>query len=367
MTPRPTLAAAVLLAVLTTACQESPPAVEATSTEQLVRQWQQRSGAPAVVVAIDTPQAPIRVYASGSPTPGGAPVSDDAPFRIASITKMLVATVTLQLVDEGTLELDVPAGVYLPGEPLVAEVTIRQLLHHTSGIPDYGIAPGLGQQLLEQRDRTWNAQEVLDLVRDARREFSPGDSYSYSNTNYVLLGQIIEHITGRTWADEVRTRIIRPLDLQDTHIPSHNSQPAKVVAGYFDADNDGDTENLETGPWPALETSEGPAGAAVSTAPDVTRITRAILDGTLLPAELAKEMASPGPHGRRYDSYGLGVELSHPDRRTLAIGHGGFLPGFRSVTWYIPEHDTVITVLTNETRTDPTDLAELILRRLPLH
>jgi D-alanyl-D-alanine carboxypeptidase len=198
MTPRPTLAAAVLLAVLTTACQESPPAVEATSTEQLVRQWQQRSGAPAVVVAIDTPQAPIRVYASGSPTPGGAPVSDDAPFRIASITKMLVATVTLQLVDEGTLELDVPAGVYLPGEPLVAEVTIRQLLHHTSGIPDYGIAPGLGQQLLEQRDRTWNAQEVLDLVRDARREFSPGDSYSYSNTNYVLLGQIIEHITGRT-------------------------------------------------------------------------------------------------------------------------------------------------------------------------
>ncbi|HEX2028652.1 MAG TPA: serine hydrolase domain-containing protein [Nitriliruptorales bacterium] len=328
----------------------------------LVERWQARSGAPAVVAAIDQPAHGMQVFAAGTRHRGGPPVRANARFRIASITKMFVGAVVLQLVDEGRVAIDEPASRYLPAIEIPREVTVRQLLNHTSGIPDYASVPGLGQRLLDDRTHRWTTAEVLATVANLRPEFAPGQGYAYSNTDYVLIGQLIESVTGDTWADQVRDRIIEPLELTATTIPSHGEPPARVVPGYFDADNDGDTENVETGAWPSLETSEGPAGAIVSTVADVTRATRAILDGTLLPTPLVALMTSSGPHDRRYDGYGLGVELAYPDRRTLVVGHGGFLPGSRTVTWHVLDHDIVITVLANESRVDPTDLAELLLR-----
>ena len=140
-----------------------------------------------------------------------------------------------------------------------------------------------------------------------------------------------------------------------------------VIPGYFDTDNDGDLENVETGrPWTSLETSEGPAGALISTAPDLVvfgdalfRGRRLLRDGTL------RAMVADNPFHPRFSNYGLGVEILRPDYRTTVWGHGGFLPGFKSTLWYVPSRDAVIVVLANDTRANPADLAELVIWALP--
>ena len=173
-------------------------------------------------------------------------------------------------------------------------------------------------------------------------------------------------MTGRDWYEELRSRILEPLGLDDTYVAG--MEPARgdglIEAAYFDLDNDGQVEDIEDGQWPALETSEGAAGALVSTAEDVARFTEALFTGRILPAAVVDTMVSGGPFARRYDDYGLGVELRNPDLRTPVWGHGGFLPGYRSVTWYVPSERTTITVLVNHSGANPADLATLLLGEL---
>lgn len=363
------LVAAVAAATATVGARGGlgPPAtLRNGSLAAVVDAWQERSGAPAVLVAVDRPGQPLWTHAAGSTLRGGArPAPPDAPLRIASVTKPMVAVVVLQLVAEGRLGLDDPVADWLPSRAgLVRDATVRHLLAHRSGIPDYGGVPGFGDGLLDDRDRRWDTAELVALLRDVRPDFPAGSDFSYSNTGYVLLGMLIEAVTGRPWAEELRTRVLVPLDLRGTDVPSHDAPPAEVLPGYYDVDGDGFTENVETGPWPSLETSEGPAGAVVSTVADVTRFLRGLFDGALLPREQLDAMTEPGPHGRRYDGYGLGLEVTRPDRATLVLGHGGWVAGSRIVTWYVPDADAVITVAANEYRADPYDLAELLLHRV---
>jgi D-alanyl-D-alanine carboxypeptidase len=317
--------------------------------------WRERVPVPAVTLAVETPDLPPTVVASGA-TP-------DARFRIASITKTFVATVVLQLVEEGRLELDDPLSAFadLPG---TEGITIRHLLGHTSGLPDYGLSAGIGERLLEDREHRWTSAEVLALVADRDRDFAPGTAYGYSNTNYVALGEVIERVTGTSWAQQVRHRVIDPAGLHDTFVAGSEDWRGGLVSGSFDTDNDGVTDSVGDGPWPSLETSEGPAGAIVSTAADVARFARALFEGDLLgPASLAT-MTEVGPHHLRHYGYGLGVEIFKPNYETTVWGHGGSLPGYRSSMWYLPSDGTVIVVLTNEWRSNPADLAELVLQRL---
>lgn len=364
------LLAATLLAGVA-GCSRPPTADQTTSVEgrlqRLVDRWRQRADVPAVTMAVDAPGRPRWLGASGTPERGGTtPVAPDARFRIASITKTFVATVVLQLVQEGQLRLDEPLSNYLPSFPDAQQVTIRQLLNHTSGIPDYGRTHGFAKELLAHRDRRWSTAEVLGLIAGRDRDFAPGTGYAYSNTDYVLLGQVIGAVTGSTWAQQVRRRILDPLNLADTHVAGAEPVPGGVLPGYFDADNDGDREDFEAGrPWPALETSEGPAGAITSTAADVATFGDALFGGRLLAPTTLRQMTAEGPHHPRNRNYGLGLEVLRPDYRTTIWGHGGFLPGFQSVLWYVPSADLVIVVLANDAFANPSDLAELALRTLP--
>lgn len=354
-----TLLATVLLAVpVGVAAHARDRAVPAgPDLHQLLDRWRHRAGVPAATMVVDAPgRAP---YA----TAAGTAVSVDAPFRVASITKLFVATVVLQLVEEGRLGLDDPLARHVSGFPRADRITIRQLLSHTAGVPDYGLADGFGRRLLADRNRRWRTDEVLALVAGARPDFAPGAGYRYSNTGYVLLGQVIDAVTGATWAAEIRRRIIEPLRLRHTFVAGAEPVPGGVLPGYFDADNDGDRENVETGgPWPSLETSEGPAGAIVSTAPDLAAFGDALFHGRLLGPGSLRQMVAEGPHHPRNSNYGLGVEIARPDYRTTLWGHGGALPGFRSGLWYAPEHDVTVVVLANDYRANPLDLAELALR-----
>ena len=329
--------------------------------------WRARADVPAVVLGVSDSGGGSWLGASGTPERAGAVgVTTDARFRIASITKVFVAVVVLQLVEEGRLRLDEPASRYLAADA-ARYVTIRQLLNHTSGIPNYSMSDGFNKQLLEQRERRWTADEVLALVKDKESDFAPGSGYSYSNTNYIMLGEVIRQISGRSWSQEVRHRILEPLSLNSTYTAGAESVRGAVLPGYFDADNDGNVENVETGgPWPALETSEGPAGAMVSTAADLLTFGHALFRGRLVQEPTLRAMVTEGPYHPRFSNYGLGLEIMRPDYRTTIWGHGGFLPGFKSALWYVSSRDAVIVVLANDARANPADLAELVMRRLPI-
>ncbi len=329
--------------------------------------WRARAGVPAVVVATHGPGRTRWVGASGTPHPdGGSPITGDARFRIASITKLFVATVVLQLVEEGRLSTTDRLDRFVPGFPGGAAISVGQLLDHTSGVPDYGQTEGFTDRLLNDRDHRFTTAEVLSSVAGRKRDFRPGTGYAYSNTGYLLLGEVITAVTQDTWSGQVRKRILDPLRLTDTYIAGAEPGSGPVIAGYFDVDNDGTTENVEEGgPWPALETSEGPAGAMVSTAADLATFGDALYRGDLLTAATLQSMTAQRPFHSRNSNYGFGTEILHLGYDTTVVGHGGFLPGFRSVLWYVPSRDLIIAVLTNDSNSNPADVAELLLRSGP--
>ena len=367
------LVGAVGLALLLAfgACRTSPAVAPGGPSSETLQStldtWRSRADIPAAVLGVANSDGRTWLGASGTPDrTGQVSLSADARFRIASITKVFVAVVVLQLVEDGKLELDDPLSRYLP-DYSASRVTIRQLLNHTSGIPDYSMSDDFNKELLTHREHRWTAAEVLALVKDKKHEFAAGTDYFYSNTDYILLGEVIKEVSGRSWAQEVRRRILDPLRLNSTHIAGCETVPMPVVPGYFDADNDGDVENIETGgPWPALETSEGPAGAIVSTGPDLLAFGDALFHGRLVQDSTLRAMVTEGPYHPRYSNYGLGLEILRPDYRTTIWGHGGFLPGFKSALWYVPSRDAAIVVLANDARANPADLAELVMRTLPV-
>jgi D-alanyl-D-alanine carboxypeptidase len=157
------------------------------------------------------------------------PVPVGARFRAGSITKSFVATVVLQLAGEGRTALDDPVGKWLPGMvPGGDRIALRHLLQHTSGIADYGESTvfrrfyGTTDAIAGMRHRTWTAPELLAFIAGEPALFGPGSSWAYSSTNYLLLGLVIERLTGNSYAAEVERRILRPLDLRDTEFPGAN-------------------------------------------------------------------------------------------------------------------------------------------------
>ena len=370
MRTRSVLIGAVALALIISVggCRPSPAQEAGVPSPEILQstldEWRLRADIPAVVLGVADSNGPTWVGASGTlEQAGSVPVTTEARFRIASITKVFVSIVVLQLVEEGKLQLDAPLSHHIPAYP-DQRVTIRQLLNHTSGVPDYSMSDDFNKGLLDHRDRRWTAAELLALVKDTKPDFTPGTDYAYSNTNYILLGEVIKNISRRSWAQEVRRRILDPLNLNSTHIAGSEQVPEPVIPGYFDADHDGDVENIETGgPWPALETSEGPAGAIISTAPDLLAFGEALFRGRLVQEPTLRAMVAEGPYHPRFSNYGLGLEILRPDYRTTIWGHGGFLPGFKSALWYLPSRDAVIVVLANDARANPADLAELVARK----
>lgn len=337
----------------------SRPAAAAHSDQAVVDRWRTRADVHAVSVVIGDGGHPPRTITSGHDA--GAPVTPRTPFRVGSVTKTFVATVILQLADEGRLRLDDPLSRHLPASPW-GDVTLRQLLNHTGGVPDHNQADGLAALLIERPERRWSTTDVLGLVTDRSRDFAPGTDYRYSNTGYVLLGEVIAAVTGRPWPQALRHRIIDPIGLRDTFVAGEEPVTGNLVSGWFDTTGDGFDDRLDA-PWPALETSEGPAGALVSTAPDLARFARALFAGALISPEARRAMTASGAFHPPRSGYGLGVELLRPDQRDVVWGHGGALPGHRATMWYAPARDRVIIVLANRYRCDTADLADLLLVR----
>ncbi|MFF7341788.1 serine hydrolase domain-containing protein [Streptomyces sp. NPDC008163] len=260
----------------------------------------------------------------------GAPVRGDSRFRIGSMTKPFVATVVLQLVGEDRVALDAPVERYLPD--VVRDhpgdwrgVTVRRLLQHTSGLPDYldFLNP---QDVLADPLAHHDTRDLVDLALDQPRTFRPGHGWDYSNTNYLLSGMLIEKVTGRPYGEEIRRRIIEPLGLTATSVPGDDPAiPGPHPRGYVRPGEEAPLMDA-TAINPSVA---GASGEMVSSASDLNRFLGALLGGRLLePAQLGEMMkARPVGDGR---AYGLGLE-----RRWLPCGgsywgHGGDIFGFQT-------------------------------------
>jgi D-alanyl-D-alanine carboxypeptidase len=284
----------------------------------------------------------------------GAPVPLDAEFRIGSVTKTFVATVVLQMVGEGRLSLDDPVARWLPG--VVdgngndgAVITVRQLLEHTSGIPDYtDDVPALASAdgFRANRWRTYLPAQLVFLATGHPPVFPPGAGASYSNTNYVVLGMIINRVTGRSWAHEVETRIIDPLDLAHTTVPGlFPFVLGPHVEGYSNFGAGGPIDVTV-----ANQSMFDAAGSMISTAGDLTRFLTALVGGRLLaPAQLAAmettivapQLAALWPGAR----YGLGLGWFPLSCGGGFFGHPGDVPGFHTWDAVSPHGDRALVVL----------------------
>ncbi|MRH86097.1 serine hydrolase [Nocardia sp. SYP-A9097] len=300
-----------------------------------------RGGFPGVQVVITGPDGPRTLTAGAGDLATGAPIPDHARVRIGSNTKTFVATVVLQLAAEGRLDLDAPIERYLPGVVHGTgndgdKISVRQLLQHTSGLPDY-LAGGNPEiraaantpQLEVLRDdvrwRQYRPADLISLAMTMPPQFAPGARSVYTNTNYLLLGMLIEKITGRPAAAEIGTRIIDKLGLPDTYFPA----PGETVIrgphpkGYQVIDG----KQVD---FTDLNPSWGDsAGAMVATGADLDRFFTALLNGELLPAAQLEQMKQTVPFDRMPGAgYGLGLIHLPVSCGKDVWGHGGSIPGF---------------------------------------
>ncbi|MET8861743.1 serine hydrolase domain-containing protein [Nonomuraea sp. NPDC004580] len=272
---------------------------------------------------------------------GDQPPPATANFRAGSITKSFTATVVLQLVGEGRLRLSDTIDHWLPG--LLRDdstITVRQLLQHTSGLPEYTTDMVDDAGIPKERYRTWSPRELVEKAERLPLEFRPGTRFQYSNTNYIVLGMLIEKVTGRPYATEIEQRILRPLDLARTWLPGASPEVQGPHAhGYVAVKKHGELTRVDVTRF--NPTIAGAAGEIISTAGDLNRFYRALLGGKLLPPAQLKEMKHPGPSG----DYGMGLEVTHLPCGT-AYGHTGETPGYVTASLISADGTRQITLST---------------------
>ncbi|GAA4364454.1 serine hydrolase domain-containing protein [Actinomadura verrucosospora] len=256
----------------------------------------------------------------------GRPADPAGYFRIGSVTKTFAATVLLQLVDEGRLRLDDPVAEHLPGVvPDGERITVRQVLQHTSLLRDYMSDPGWSTNRWRgaQRFRGYRPDRLLAQAFRVPAQIPPDVTWKYSNTNYVVVGKLIERLTGRPYGKEVEERVLRPLRLTQTIVPGNRPGLPRPHAHGYALLPDGRTVDA-TRMNPSLDWA---AGEMISTTRDLGRFLDGLLGGGLLsPATLAA-MRAARPTGAGF-AYGLGLQEYTLTCGKHMIGHSGQLIGY---------------------------------------
>ncbi|MGK8688366.1 serine hydrolase domain-containing protein [Bacillus cereus] len=337
-----TLTGAILVGALAIPSFENVHAVnKRTSIEQVIDKAADAKNIPGVIVTVKNGETSW-AYASGEGNiERNHKVDADSAFRIGSTTKSFVATVVLQLAGEKKLSLDDTVEKWLPG--LIkgkgydgSKITIRQLLNHTSGIADY-LTSDLKEKLMENPSENYTAEQLISRAL----QLEPVKGWSYSNTNMVIIGLIIQKVTGESYAEQIQKRIINPLSLKETVLPGSSMDiPKKNARGYL---NTGDKLVDITLFNPSFANA---SGEMISTGEDMTTFFRALLGGKLLTPEMQKEMVThtvDTPLGK----YGLGIHATKLPDGTEVWGHGGGIPGFTNFAGGTKDGQHVISININ--------------------
>lgn len=307
------------------------------------------------------PDGSIWKRASGLATelPAPTPLTTEYLMGMGSISKSFVATTLLLLYEDGLLDLGDSIGQYAGPYPNVpGSVTIRQLLSHRSGINDYlNENPATAEAWLENPDSIWVADTILNNYV-LEPNFPVGADWSYSNTNYLLAGRIIENITGQPWYEVVRQRLLNPLGLSQTYVyPWETPEALPFSHVWADFDGDGSVEDLQGLGLPdaGLFSIANSAGCLISTPEDLVRFSERVYGGHVLqPATLA-EMQTDYEQGGFGSLYGLGTASFPVPGNIENWGHDGDLI-YKSVALYFPTENMSLAVQQNDDRAfDPAD------------
>lgn len=339
----------------------------AAALDHALHEGRHALGAPGATAFVEVPGIERWSGASGvANLADGTPMQPDAQLRVASVTKLFVATVALQLVQEGWLRLDQNVEQWLPGLlPDGALISVQMLLQHRSGLSDY-LTNGFVEQARRTPERVWTPSELVQQAANHKRLFAAGRGWSYSNTNYILLGMIIERVTSNSLDHELQARIITRLQLHQTQLAPPTAETAGLARGYVRGQDYTDL-NMSVA-WAA--------GGINASAADLARFSQALFWGELLDQErlgLMQQFVSTGSWGSADLVYGMGLmrrtlpasNLS-PEAR-LALGHTGALCGYRSVLWYLPHSGITIVVLVNQFEAEPNRIVSRILEALAAH
>ena len=268
----------------------------------------------------------------------GVPIAPDMVFRIGSTTKEFTSACVLGLAEEGRLALDDPVDKFLPDFPTGGRrVTIEQLLTHTSGIRNYTDMPSFFRRMSED----WTPHEIQAFFQGEPFDFEPGTDWHYDNSGYILLGEILEKVTGRPYADLVADTIFRPLGMSNTRYGSDAPIIPNRVAGYQRTPNGVVNARFLSMTQPFA------AGALVSTVDDLAKWHAALDAGRILSPETRRRMWTPVrlPDGRD-TRYGFGWIIWSQDGRRV-IEHGGTIHGFQTANLRLPDDRIYVAVLSN--------------------
>jgi D-alanyl-D-alanine carboxypeptidase len=277
----------------------------------------------------------------------GVPLTLADRMRIGSITKTFTGTVILQLADEGKLALDDTIARYVPGVPNGEQITIRQLGNMTSGLFNYSEDQGLLAAMDADPSTGWTPQELIAIANMHPPYFAPGKGWHYSNTNIIILGLIIEKVTGHSVQEEYRRRIFEPLGMEHTHIATNGVLRTPHAHGYMYGTllQPGIRRGVSPRDVTAANPSWGWAAAGlVSTLNDLQRYAGPLATGQLVSQKSQAERLRWVDVGTRPKGLQYGFTIADFGG---AIGHNGKIAGFQSFMGYIPANHATIIVLTN--------------------
>lgn len=257
------------------------------------------------------------------------PIQAQTAFHIGSISKVFTAVMVYQLIDSGKLQLETPLDSFFPSIPNAHQIHISHLLHHSSGV--YNFSNDL--QYKDWRFKPQTHEQMLQHIASGTPDFLPGTSHRYSNSNYVILGYIVEKITGKTYAENLQEKIVKPLGL------SHTFYGNKIQS----ANNEAYAWQLDTD-WKRMPETDlsipGGAGALSSTPTDLCLFMDALMHHQLISQAMLDTMRT------QYDGFGKGL-FEYPFENRKALGHTGGIDGFASMIAYFPQEDFMLTYCTN--------------------
>lgn len=324
--------------------------------QEILEAFHQGGSFPGANAAVSLPDGTLVTLTAGeADTVRHLPMTPESRMLQGSVGKTYFAALAMQLMGEGRLELDAPVSRYLGGHrwfervPNAAEITVRQLMTHTSGVMRYEFKEAFTRDLTAQPDKHWEPEELVAYVLDEPASFPAGEGWEYSDTNFILLGMVMEEITLRPCYDLIQERLLGPLGLENT-VPSNGRRIPGLIMGYAGPGNPfGGTDEvlLSDGRFVINPQFEWAGGGFASTAGDLARWARALYTGRafdpdLLPLMLDGVSAQLGPGSR----YGLGVILTETEAGP-AQGHSGFFPGYLTEMAYFPDLDVAVALQVN--------------------
>jgi CubicO group peptidase (beta-lactamase class C family) len=346
MKARPFATTGLLAAILFQACSptEAPPAgdldVETAQTriDRVLASAFPPDGPGAAVIAVQNGEVMLRKGYGLADLELGVPIQPEMVFRVASITKEFTAALVLQLVEEGAISLEDEITDFLPDYPLRGnKVTLRHLLTHTSGIPTFQAVPGFQDHV--RLDHT--VEETLAIFAGEPFEFLPGERYSYSSSGYIVLGAILERVTGKTFEELLQERIFGAVGMQSACLGSHDRIIPRRVKGYTVG-----REGVINSPIVSM-TMAFSSGGLLMSVDDLAAWDEALYGDRVLGGESRKAMWSAHMlESGQATEYGLGWMVTEFLGHKVLM-HDGSIDGFLSTAWRLPDDRIFVAVLTN--------------------